>query len=157
MDIALTTITILMFLLGQTIQALSISMLLGILSKLLNSRSRTAPKSYFWHGFKILSVALLFLMINSLLQIAVWAASFFLIGQFPDYRDAFYHSAVNFATLGYGDIVMKPPWRILGAMEAISGVLMLGISAALLSNVLSKLLQLRSTRLGRNELTGFFD
>ncbi|MGB5636934.1 MAG: hypothetical protein WBM44_11775 [Waterburya sp.] len=29
------------------------------------------------------------------------------------------HSTVNFAVLGYGDIVMQPPWRILGAMEAI--------------------------------------
>ncbi len=152
MHIAIIFITILMFLLGQTIQALSISMLLGVLSKLLHSASRihsgllTAQKSHFWQGFKILSIALLFLLINSLLQIAVWAASFFFVGQFPDYRDAFYHSAVNFATLGYGDIVMKPPWRILGAMEAISGVLMLGLSTAVLSTVFSKLLQLRRKR-----------
>ncbi len=149
MDLALIIITIVMFLLGQTIQALSISMLLGVLSKLfykaerLHSDSRTAQKFHFWHGFKILSIALLFLLINSLLQIAVWAASFSLLGQFPNYRDAFYHSAVNFATLGYGDIVMKPPWRILGVMEAISGVLMLGLSTATLSNVFGKLLMLR--------------
>ena len=148
----LIIITILMFLLGQTIQALSISVLLGVLSKLfhsaerLHSVSRAAQKFHFWHGFKILSIALLFLLINSLLQIAVWAVGFSLIGQFPDYRDAFYHSAVNFATLGYGDIVMKPPWRILGAMEAISGVLMLGLSTATLSNVFGKLLALRRKR-----------
>ena len=152
MHIAIIFITILMFLLGQTIQALSISMLLGVLSKLLHSASRlhsdtrTAHKLHFWHGFKILSIALLFLLINSLLQIAVWAASFFFVGQFPDYRDAFYHSAVNFATLGYGDIVMKPPWRILGAMEAISGVLMLGLSTAVLSHIFGKLMQLRRKR-----------
>ena len=152
MDIALIIITIVMFLLGQTIQAFSISMLLGILSKLfhsakrLHSESRTAQRSHFWHGFKILSIALLFLLINSLLQIAVWAASFFFVGQFPNYGDAFYHSAVNFATLGYGDIVMKPPWRILGAMEAISRVLMLGLSTATLSYVFTKLMQLRRKR-----------
>ena len=148
----LIIITILMFLLGQTIQALSISVLLGVLSKLfhsaerLHSVSRAAQKFHFWHGFKILSIALLFLLINSLLQIAVWAVSFSLTGQFPDYRDAFYHSAVNFATLGYGDIVMESPWRILGAMEAISGVLMLGLSTATLSNVFGKLLALRRKR-----------
>ncbi len=152
MDLTLIIITIVMFLLGQTIQALSISMLLGVLSKLFYTAQRihadpqTTQKSHFWHGFRILSIALLFLLINSLLQIAVWAASFFLVGQFTDYRDAFYHSAVNFATLGYGDMVMEPPWRILGAMEAISGVLMLGLSTATLSNVFSKLLQLRKKR-----------
>ncbi|MDJ0904061.1 MAG: ion channel, partial [Xenococcus sp. MO_188.B8] len=124
MNIAIIIITMLMFLLGQTIQALSISMLLGVLSNLfhaaerIHSNLRTAQKSHFWHGFKILSIALLFLLINSLLQIAVWAASFFFVAEFSDFRDAFYHSAVNFATLGYGDIVMKSPWRILGAMEA---------------------------------------
>jgi hypothetical protein len=80
------------------------------------------------------------------LQIAVWAATFVFVGQFSNYNEAFYHSAVNFATLGYGDIVMKQPWRILGAMEAISGVLMLGLSTAMLSNVFSKLLQLRKKR-----------
>ncbi len=127
-------------------------MLLGVLSKLFHSAerihadSRTVQKLHFWHGFKILSIALLFLLLNSLLQIAVWAASFVFVGQFPNYRDAFYHSAVNFATLGYGDIVMKPPWRILGAMEAISGVLMLGLSTATLSNVFGKLMQLRRKR-----------
>ena len=146
---ALIFITILMFLLGQTIQALSITMLLGVLSKLfrsaerLHSYSRTSHKSHFWHGFKILSIALLFLLINSLLQITVWAASFSLLGQFSSFRDAFYHSAVNFATLGYGDIVMESPWRILGAMEAISGVLMLGLSTAVLSHIFGKLMQLR--------------
>ena len=152
MGIVIVIITILMFLLGQTIQAFSISIMLGILSKLfhsaerLHANSRTAHKLHFWHGFMILSIALLFLLTNSLLQIAFWAAGFVIVGQFPDYQDAFYHSAVNFATLGYGDIVMKPPWRILGAMEAISGVLMLGLSTAALSNVFSKLLQLRRKR-----------
>ena len=152
MDIIITIITILMFLLGQTIQAFSISMMIGVLSKLfrqaerIHSVPRTSQKSNFWHGFRILTIALLFLLINSLLQIAIWAVAFVFVGQFSRYQDAFYHSAVNFATLGYGDIVMKPPWRILGAMEAISGVLMLGLSTAMLSNVFSKLLQLHRKR-----------
>ncbi|MGB5635846.1 MAG: ion channel [Waterburya sp.] len=77
------------------------------------------------------------------MQIGVWAASFVLVGQFSNYQEAFYHSAVNFASLGYGDIVMQPPWRILGGMEAISGILMLGLSTATLSNIFGKLLQLR--------------
>ena len=45
-----------------------------------------------------------------------------------------YHSAVNFATLGYGDIVMSARNRFLGPLEAINGALMIGVStAALLS------------------------
>jgi hypothetical protein len=44
-----------------------------------------------------------------------------------------YHSAVNFATLGYGDIVMSEKHRILGPMESINGVLMIGVSTAALT------------------------
>ncbi len=145
-EIEVIIIAVLMFFLGQTIQALSISILLDVLWKLFHSSPRTSRRSHFWRGFSILSIALFFLLINSLLQIGVWAGSFVFVGQFSNYRDAFYHSAVNFATLGYGDIVMKPPWRILGALEAISGVLMLGLSTATLSSVFSKLLQLRRKR-----------
>ena len=139
-------IAILMFFLGQTIQALSTSILLWVLSKLLYSGSRTVQASNFWHGFAIWSLVLFLLMSNSLLQIGIWAAGFVFVGQFSNYGDAFYHSAVNFATLGYGDIVMKSPWRILGALEAISGVLMLGLTTAVLSNVFTKLLHLRRKR-----------
>ena len=43
-----------------------------------------------------------------------------------------YDSAVNFATLGYGDIVMSEPNRFLGPLEAINGALMIGVSTAAL-------------------------
>ena len=151
-NIILIIITIVMFLLGQTIQALSLSMVVGVLSKLfdqaerIHSSLRTIQISRFWHGFRISTIVLLFLILNSLFQISVWAVAFVLVGQFSDYQEAFYHSAVNFGTLGYGDIVMESPWRLLGAMEAISGILMLGLSTAMLSNVFSKLLQLYKKR-----------
>lgn len=88
-------------------------------------------------------MTLFFLLANSLLQIGLWAVVFVLVGQFEQYHDAFYHSGVNFATLGYGDIVMDAPWRMLGVLEAISGVLTLEVSTATLSFVFSKLFQLR--------------
>ena len=52
---------------------------------------------------------------------------------------AFYHSAVNFASLGYGDIVMSEKWRLLGALEASNGVLMFGLSAGTLLAVMTNL------------------
>ncbi|RLA16550.1 MAG: two pore domain potassium channel family protein, partial [Gammaproteobacteria bacterium] len=43
--------------------------------------------------------------------------------------------AVNFGSLGYGDIVMSEQHRLLGALEAINGVLMIGLSTAVLMTV----------------------
>jgi hypothetical protein len=38
---------------------------------------------------------------------------------------------------------MASPWRLLGALEAISGILMLGLSTATLSFVFGQLMRLR--------------
>jgi hypothetical protein len=64
----------------------------------------------------------------------------------PDYATAFYHSAVNFTTLGYGDIVMAPVWRLLGPLEAANGVLMFGLSASAMFALTNRLLELRLKR-----------
>ena len=64
------------------------------------------------------------------------------MGEFTEMRTALYHSIVNFASLGYGDIVMSEQWRMLGALEALNGVLMLGLSSgtllALMTNLFSR-------------------
>ncbi len=136
-------IGLLMFLLGQSVQAFSISALVGLLSKRFSLKQRLRQEARLSGGFMVLSITLFFLLVNSLFQVGLWAVTFVLAGQFETYSDAFYHSAVNFATLGYGDIVMASPWRLLGALEAISGILMLGLSTATLSFVFGQLMRLR--------------
>jgi hypothetical protein len=69
-----------------------------------------------------------------------------LCGEFADFEEAFYHSAVNFMTLGYGDIVMSRRWRLLGPLEAVNGSLMLGLSAAMLFTVLGRVAEARAPR-----------
>lgn len=87
----------------------------------------------------VISVVLLILFVGHLFQIAIWAALFMYLGEFADILTAFYHSAVNFASLGYGDIVMSEKWRLLGALEASNGVLMFGLSAGTLLAVMTRL------------------
>jgi hypothetical protein len=86
-----------------------------------------------------ISLVLLMLFFGHLLQIAIWALLFIYLGEFNDFMTAFYHSAVNFASLGYGDIVMSEKWRLLGALEASNGVLMFGLSAGTLLSVMTRL------------------
>jgi hypothetical protein len=95
-------------------------------------------RSPFWGGVAVLGAALAALLATALAQMAAWAAAFLLCGEFADPEDALYHSAVNFTTLGYGDIVMSRRWRLLGPLEAANGSLMLGLSAAMLFVVLGR-------------------
>lgn len=87
---------------------------------------------HFWRTLSVLGSVMLILVLGNMLQVGVWALLFRLIGEFSDYQVAFYHSAVNFSTLGYGDLVMTPEHRLLGPLQAINGVLMIGVSTAVL-------------------------
>ncbi|NOV27531.1 two pore domain potassium channel family protein [Cupriavidus necator] len=78
----------------------------------------------------LLSVVMVLILFGNFVQMAIWAVLFMLLGEFPDFATALYHSGVNFATLGYGDIVMSPTWRLLGPMEAANGILMFGVSSS---------------------------
>jgi Ion channel len=71
-------------------------------------------------------------------EAAVWAVVYRLIGVVPDFETAFYFSFVAFTTLGLGDVTLKPPWRILSAMEAADGMLLFGWSTAFLFAVLQR-------------------
>ena len=94
-----------------------------------------------WGDIMGLSSLMILLFVGHLLQIGIFAKLFVLLGEFTDYETAFYHSAVNFASLGYGDIVMSEEWRLLGALEAGNGVLMFGLSAAAMYALLMKLVE----------------
>ena len=69
------------------------------------------------------------------------AKLFVICGEFQQFGIAFYHSAVNYTSLGYGDIIMTPSWRLLGPLEAADGALMFGVSTAMIFAVIVRLIQ----------------
>ncbi|MFP2468313.1 ion channel [Pseudescherichia vulneris] len=79
---------------------------------------------------------ILIVLLGNLLQIMLWGILFLLLGEFSTLHEAVYHSGVNFATLGYGDIVMSAKWKLLGPLEAVNGALMIGLSGASMLAVL---------------------
>ncbi len=65
-------------------------------------------------------------------EIWVWAGCYWLLGLLPDFATALYFSTVTFSTIGYGDIVPEPGWRMFAALEGIDGFLLIGWSTAYL-------------------------
>jgi hypothetical protein len=88
-----------------------------------------------------LAVAMLAMMTANLLQIALWGCLFVQLGEFDDLYAAIYHSAVNFTSLGYGDVVMNQEWKLLGPLEAANGVLMMAMTAAALTAILQNVIR----------------
>jgi len=48
------------------------------------------------------------------------------MGAMRDLASAFYFSAVTYTTTGYGDLVLPEEWRLVGGVEALTGILMCG-------------------------------
>ena len=119
------------------IQVTVVVLMVRYLFRILRRKDRKT-EGFAWDTYAI-SLVLLMLFVGHLVQIAIWATLFMYIGEFNDFLTAFYHSSVNFASLGYGDIVMSEKWRLLGALEASNGVLMFGLSAGTLLAVMTNL------------------
>lgn len=103
------------------------------------SRHRNvALKETFGAAVMVLATIMVALVIGNMLQITLWGGLFFMLGEFRHFNDAVYHSAVNFATLGYGDIVMSEKHRLLGPIESVNGILMIGVSSAALMSILQQ-------------------
>lgn len=82
-------------------------------------------------------------MAAHLIEIGLWAVLLVLCREFTDFGTAYYHSAVNYTTLGYGDLIMSPAWRLLGPLEAANGMLMFGVSTDMIYGVIHRLIQAR--------------
>jgi len=50
---------------------------------------------------------------------------------------------MNYTTLGDSEKVMSPSWRLLAPFEAANGMLMFGVSTAMLFAVIQRLFQIR--------------
>jgi hypothetical protein len=91
----------------------------------------------------ILALVISFAFVAHLIEIAVWAVLLVLCGEFQEFGTAYHHLAVNYTTLGYGDVLLTPSWRLLGPLEATNGALMFGVSAAMVFAVIQRLVLAR--------------
>jgi hypothetical protein len=101
----------------------------------------------FWLDTGIVTRSILYALVAHLIEIALWAVLFVICGEFSDFPTAYYHSAVNYTSLGYGDIIMSPAWRLLGPLETADGMLLFGVSAAMIFAVIQRLVEARYTDL----------
>ena len=81
------------------------------------------------------------LILLHLAEISIWGVFYLWRGCMPTAETAFYFSGVTYTTLGYGDLVLARPWRLLAPMEGLMGVLMCGVSTGYFFVILSRLHQ----------------
>jgi len=102
-------------------------------------RSHLLPPTRFWPITGLLIRVAWWLILIHLAEISVWGMFYFWQDCLPDAESAFYFAGVTYTTVGYGDLVLPKPWRMLGPVEGLTGILMCGLSAGLFFAVVSKI------------------
>ncbi len=91
------------------------------------------------NAVKLLTITSLFLLTLNFIEAIVWGFTYYLlpgITEFQTLEEAIYFSMVTFTTLGYGEITISSSNRILAGFEAMSGVLLLGWTTAMMFSVI---------------------
>lgn len=72
-------------------------------------------------------------------EIWLWAGIYEGMGAFADFEHALYFSTSTYVTIGYGDVVLPPGMRILGAIEGASGIILIGWSTAFFFSIVDRM------------------
>ena len=116
----------------------------GLTTALHKMRNRANQlEAGFWSSTWTVTSVAAWIVLLHLLQIAIWACFYASGHGMPDLQSAFYFSAVTYTTTGYGDLVLPRDWQLVGGIEALTGILMCGLSTGFFFAVVSRLLGIR--------------
>jgi hypothetical protein len=100
----------------------------------------------FWPSTRLFVTLAGWIVLLHLLEIGAWALYYASRDAMPDFASALYFSAVTYTTTGYGDLVLAPEWRLVGAVEALTGILMCGWSTGFFFAAVSRVVQTTEER-----------
>jgi hypothetical protein len=97
----------------------------------------------------VMGVTVLLITVLHGLEAAVYGAAYLLVGALPDVRTAMLYSLSAMTTYGHASIYLEPHWQMLGAIEALNGVVLFGLTTAALYSVMESMSKLTGKRRNR--------
>ena len=104
-------------------------------------RATPQPTPRLWPSTRLLIWLAAWIILLHLVEITTWGLFYAWTGAMNGIQTAVYFSAVTYTTTGYGDLILPEEWRLVGAVEALTGILMCGLSTRFFFAVLSRLYQ----------------
>jgi len=88
----------------------------------------------FWNLIAIMicfisAIGLLLALLHGI-ECGIWAAAYLWLGALELPADALLFSLDSMSTRGASGLMLHRPWQIMGALEAVDGMLLFGVSAA---------------------------
>lgn len=110
----------------------------GVTAVLRWMRQRRAAEGFWPWTWLFVCIAAWTILLH-LAEISAFAVLYAWQGAVADLPSALYFSAVTYTTTGYGDIVLPGEWRLVGAVEALTGILMCGWSTGFFFAIVSRM------------------
>ncbi len=127
-------------LLGWSLMALCVVLHAGgVIAAVRWVRRRPYPAQRFLRWTWLFICIAAWVILLHLSEITAWAFLYFLLHAMPDLQSAFYFSAVTYTTTGYGDLVLPEQWRLVGGIEALTGILMCAWSSGFFFAVVGRM------------------
>jgi len=78
------------------------------------------------------------------IEAAIWAGAYRLLGALPDSRSAMLYSLSAMTSYGHANLFLEEQWQLMGALEALNGMLLFGLTTAFLFAMIQKVWPLGS-------------
>jgi hypothetical protein len=111
----------------------------GLAGVVRRSRGKRESQLGYWKRTWLFVYLAAWIILLHLIEIIAWALYYLRRGAFDELQSALYFSAVTYTTTGYGDLVLPEEWRLLGGVEALTGILMCGWSTGFFFAVVSRM------------------
>jgi hypothetical protein len=88
----------------------------------------------------ILGAATLVAIILHAVEAAIWASVYRALGALPDSKSALLYSLGAMTTYGHEPFDLATHWQLMGALEALNGMILFGLTTAFLYGMIRELL-----------------
>jgi len=113
---------------------------LGLLhERVVHAVSRIIERRHFTEMFAaVRGIAVLLITILHGIEGVVWAAAYWLLGALPSIRSSILFSLGAMTTYGGSDLDLEERWRLMGALEALNGIILFGLTTAFLFSMIQE-------------------
>ena len=80
----------------------------------------------------VMGVAILLMTALHGVEAVAWALAYLALGAVPDAKAAMLYSLNAMTTYGHESVPLEPHWQMMGALEALNGMLLFGLTTAFL-------------------------
>ncbi len=73
------------------------------------------------------------------MEASIWATAYHGLGSLPDFKSTMLYSLSAMTSYGHANLFLEPQWQMMGALEALNGMLLPGLTTAFLFSMIQKI------------------